>query len=500
MRPQKLPRNYLIISTILSILLCASSFGQTIYVDVNAKANNDGSSWANAYTSLQDAIATAVKGDEIRVAEGIYKPDKGSHVKKGSRKASFRVKNGLAIYGGFPSGGGKWDDSNCAKYHTILSGDLNSDDTAVTTAREMTNENTRNDNSYNIVTIKKADSTTILDGFIITAGNAGNNHGAAIHNVAASPTISNCVITGNVATCGAGMANCKNSKPTLLNCLFSENASKCCGAAIRNGNSNPVIKDCSFINNWSGCGGAIQNTYSSPTVTNCTFTANSATNGGGAVFNKCCEPAFVNCSFNGNSSPGLGGAVHNCTSDATFTNCIFVANSSQKKGGAIHNCNHGSSPILVNCTLVANYAKYTCGGIHSEHKGSPKLTSCILWANTDRDGSGESAQMFGGRTTANYCCIQGWSGKLTGTGNLDADPLFSNNPDDGGDGFGDNPQTADTDEGSNDSFGSLQLTANSPCINAGDPNPAVGENETDLAGNPRLAGEQIEMGAYELAD
>ncbi|MGB1260056.1 MAG: hypothetical protein ACPG6P_08460, partial [Akkermansiaceae bacterium] len=49
------------------------------YVDAQVSGGaGDGSSWANAYTKLQDALAASSSGDNIRVARGVYYPDEGS--------------------------------------------------------------------------------------------------------------------------------------------------------------------------------------------------------------------------------------------------------------------------------------------------------------------------------------------------------------------------------------------------------------------------------------
>ena len=59
-------------------LLAASlttATGKVIYVDGDAVAGFDGSDWASAYLTLQDAISNAWFGDEIRVAHGTYRPD-----------------------------------------------------------------------------------------------------------------------------------------------------------------------------------------------------------------------------------------------------------------------------------------------------------------------------------------------------------------------------------------------------------------------------------------
>jgi hypothetical protein len=43
----------------------------TIFVDINASGNNDGSSWTHAFTTLQPAIDSADEEDEIWVATGV---------------------------------------------------------------------------------------------------------------------------------------------------------------------------------------------------------------------------------------------------------------------------------------------------------------------------------------------------------------------------------------------------------------------------------------------
>ncbi|MHC4285818.1 MAG: PEP-CTERM sorting domain-containing protein [Planctomycetota bacterium] len=64
-----------------------------IYVDDNAAGANDGSTWTDAFNYLQDALTAAWSGDEIRVAQGIYKPDQGAVVTTGDREATFQLIN-----------------------------------------------------------------------------------------------------------------------------------------------------------------------------------------------------------------------------------------------------------------------------------------------------------------------------------------------------------------------------------------------------------------------
>ena len=55
---------------------CTAATGKVIYVDGDAISEFNGSDWASAYRTLQDAIAEVQPGDEIRVAKGIYRPDR----------------------------------------------------------------------------------------------------------------------------------------------------------------------------------------------------------------------------------------------------------------------------------------------------------------------------------------------------------------------------------------------------------------------------------------
>ncbi|WP_375559470.1 T9SS type A sorting domain-containing protein [Bernardetia sp. OM2101] len=68
-------------------------YSATIYVDKAATGSSNGSSWTNAFIDLQVAINTSNFGDIIRVAEGNYN----------APAISYRLKDGVDIYGGYPS-------------------------------------------------------------------------------------------------------------------------------------------------------------------------------------------------------------------------------------------------------------------------------------------------------------------------------------------------------------------------------------------------------------
>ena len=86
---------------------------------------DDGSSWGDAYTDLQSALGVVAEGDEIWVAQGVYKPTTGT-----SRLTSFELDKGVALYGGFLGNESELSQRNDdpASNGTILSGDLSGDD------------------------------------------------------------------------------------------------------------------------------------------------------------------------------------------------------------------------------------------------------------------------------------------------------------------------------------------------------------------------------------
>ena len=71
-------------------MLPVQASSHIIYVDVNVSGSaEDGTSWEDAYTDLQDALAAATVGDEIWVAKGVYIPG-------AARTDTFALVDGVA--------------------------------------------------------------------------------------------------------------------------------------------------------------------------------------------------------------------------------------------------------------------------------------------------------------------------------------------------------------------------------------------------------------------
>ena len=295
-----------------------------IFVDADATGGaNNGTGWSDAYLYLQDALAVAVFGDYIFVAEGTYKPDASTaNPGSGDRTATFQLINGVGLYGGYAGyGGANPNERNWRTNETILSGDLNGNDVPVNDPCDLVNEPTRGENSYQVVTGSGTDATAVLDGFIITAGNANepypspNGRGGGMYNYSGSPTVVNCTFSRNSAVdVGGGMSNYNNSGPTVTNCTFSGNSALDGGGMDNSESGDPTVTNCTFIGNSAEDGGGMCNYSSSPTLTNCTFTGNSAISpdvhvlGGGGMCNvEYSSPTVTNCILWGNSSPEPNG-------------------------------------------------------------------------------------------------------------------------------------------------------------------------------------------------
>ena len=94
-------KQFFILTLIFGCLYTGSLRASIIYVKYNASGSNNGTSWTNAYTSLQSALNAAVSGDKIWVAKGTYRPSYDYGLGGGSRYYHFRLINGVVLYGGF---------------------------------------------------------------------------------------------------------------------------------------------------------------------------------------------------------------------------------------------------------------------------------------------------------------------------------------------------------------------------------------------------------------
>ena len=488
------------------MILAAPVWANVVYVDATANGLENGLSWTNAFTSLQDALSyAAVDSDfvEIHVAQGRYTPDQGKGVSPGNRLATFSLRNNVSIQGGYAGiDANDPNERNPAVYETILSGDLNHND--------LSGFIRDDENSYHVVTATTTNGTAILDGVTVTAGNAysaptiSQMIGGGIYINHSSPTLVGCRFVGNRAYLGGGVYNSGN--PVLVACEFSNNKAHhktqpgMGGGMYNDQETHALLVDCSFVNNLAASfgGGLCNGTFSYSTVTDCTFIENKSAYGGGMMNDISSVPTITGCTLSNNSAIWNGGAIHSHLSRLMITRCLFLGNTANDGGGIF---NHHGYMETDRCVFNGNLAYVCGGGICNEDMEGAVITQSIFWDNIADMGPQIGIRVYrdrGFRTTVRYADVQGGyldvynlDGSLSWSNNIDADPLFAEP------GHWDFGRWVDGDYHLQSAAGRwepmeqdwVQDTLTSPCIDAGDP---------ELTWEQEIwpHGERINIGAY----
>lgn len=294
----------------LFFAVSAAATAGVIYVNTAATGANDGSSWADAYTTVPPALSAAGSGDEIWVAAGTYKPTATA-----DRTISFALKNAVGVYGGFDGTETMRSERDPVANLTTLSGDIGVPGVA-------------NDNSYHVVTAAATVTATgVLDGFTVTAGQAdgapvsNNDRGAGMWDNGGSPTLSRVTFAGNFAQGEGGGLRITSGAPLLLSCVFQGNSV-----------------------GFGGKGGGIYaGGGSSLTAQSCIFRSNSvssATTGGGGLETAGAPVTLINCIFAQNDPNGVQLAS---VDGSLIVNCTFTANAA-----------YGAAFISSNSNTVSN--------------------------------------------------------------------------------------------------------------------------------------------------
>ncbi|NLX13550.1 MAG: hypothetical protein GXY44_07855 [Phycisphaerales bacterium] len=321
----------------------------------------DGSTWADAFDNLQAALGLAACAavEEIWVAEGTYTPvGPGGH-----RRGSFKLVEGVAIYGGFSGNESERDLRNPSRHPTVLSGNIAGDNPS-----DASNNPAKN--SMHVVTGPRASEATepaILDGFVITGGYADTS-GGGLYCTTGRTHIIDCLFIANTAMGGWGLgggaiACLDDAELRLTRCQIQNNS---CphghGGGIYVKDASLILVDCLLADNLAGRGGALAaGGLAKPLLLNSTFVNNLAESGGAISFKQQTHATMANCIMTGNQA-GTGGAVN--TQDEAqprIINCVFDQNTAET-GGAIH-IQSPSRPMVANNIFRGNtrFALYESG-------------------------------------------------------------------------------------------------------------------------------------------
>lgn len=294
------------------------------------------------------------------------------------------------------------------------------------------------------------------------------------------------------ASLGGALSINFDSNPTIDTCIFRNCNAAAGGAVYISIGSHPTFQGCTFTANTANIGGAIFLQRASVTLTNTDFISNTGPGSGGAIYSQNdTQPTDVsltaiNCHFNGNSANnGAGGGIVATLGTVTLTGCRLTDNTADQTGGGAELLD--TIARISQCTFSQNQAGFTGGGLSCS--GDIRIANSILSGNVPNELAPLSGTITS-QITVSHSTVTGGlpAGTIDGGGNNYGDPLF-------------------VDVAGRD----FRLRPESPCVDAGDNSllppdtyDLDGDGDTqephsrDAAGNPRLIGGTVDMGAYEL--
>ncbi len=495
--------------------LAATSAAQATYVDLNATGSNNGSSWADAYSDLQTALATTSSG-EIWVAQGRYRP-----APVGQPTVSFTLRNNVALLGGFQGNESSSGQRDPETNLTYLDGDLAGDDTYGSGWNWWQyNWTGAGENCGRIVDGTGVNSSAILDGFHIVSAYGDNSpvweYGGGLTIETGSPTIRNCTFQYNSMGYGAAVY-IGGGSPRFENCVIKDgyNFSRT-ASGVWIDDASPTFVDCEFRNHYTvtnfggNDGSACYSGFgASTTFQRCQFIDNQIGNWfaqgdqsgsyGAGIFSFG-DLLVEHCSFSGGF--GNGGSAITAYGGMVVRHSRFYDNFARPYpvaswvddgdvGAAIcvlGNLPNGRTRSVDSCTFVDNYCDKGAG-IYVSGSDPLPVTNCVLFFNRGpnalpgEDQTPRVKRQFTGSVDIFNCCVEELWVKIEDEdpveapsypGCIDVDPLFV--------------------DWAN---GDLRLTPSSPCLNSGDTSALPPGSNLDLDGNARVYGTEVDMGCYE---
>ena len=412
----------------------AASAQQVWYVKKNGTGNQSGTSWQNAMPSIQMAINRCIRGNQIWVAQGIYKEN---------LLINLPNQEGIELYGGFMGNETKIEQRAWRARPTIIdAGGI--------------------DQCIDIINVSgcRVDGFTLQRGVRQYPGHLGfapasgiTVYGCSVPCMGATPisntVLKNLIIKGNTGTFGGGI-HLQYTKNTLIQNVevSGNNADEGAGIWI-SGYSEAKLVNVLIYGNWSTKGGGMFVEASNPTLVNVTIANNN-----------------LFCDVDRNKYFGKG--IYSCNSILTLQNSIvdegitievlqgFPSNQFPQDITAynsliqeVYVSHMYTSYGQNNCTYYPTYNFYNCmvGNVDFEAVINPPLPPICLFVYPN--------------VTRSNCT--GYS----------------------------NPQFV------NPTASSYRLRASSPCIDAGSQSFVNLYTKIDLDGMYRVAGQEVDMGAYE---
>ncbi|TXF90636.1 T9SS type A sorting domain-containing protein [Neolewinella aurantiaca] len=355
--------------TLLSMFTLGLS-AQVIYVDADATGTGDGSSWADAYTDLNEALLAATSGSSVWIADGTYTTPES---------ASFFIDKEMTVLGGFNGTETEASAADPTTNLTILSGDVMGNDIAgsydslafLDNNRVLFIQDTNDVSAY----------TVTLDGFTIANGGLAEDipadgslldySGGGLRSYARLAA-SRLTFTANRANFGSALALIfpTTDGSTFDDITLTGNTSSTSHQFYMNSVNDITVSNSNFIgaDGEEQASGFISANFAvGVTIDNCSFSSLStpASRGAGIRAADCDRFTVSNSTFDGLTAD-LGGAVQiSQTADAApvdgetmglddyvFENCTFTNNFALQRGAAITSFNANAN--LVGSTFTDN--------------------------------------------------------------------------------------------------------------------------------------------------
>lgn len=285
--------------------------------------------WATSATNIQSAIDAAAAGDQIWVTNGLY-----------ASGASLDPKGQLS--------------NRVAIAKAVIVRSVNGPEATVI-AGAATPGSTNGAQSIRCAWLGDG---AVLSGFTLTQGttsSANGNGGGAYCNSRAA-IITNCIITGNRAFYGGGVA-----QGTIQSCVISNNI-----ASINGGGAyNAWLMDTELRANRANSGGGVYCPSNGVAIIRCIVAENWATNMAAGVY----QGSVTNCSLLSNQMPLFGGNGGGAYS-ALLQNCLIRSNTAALGGGG-YNC------TIINSALVGNFGT----AFYASSSTAGQLRNCTVAGN-----------------------------------------------------------------------------------------------------------------------